>query len=104
MLWSTHYSPGSTLCEAALGFFGLEFFGPDNPSHRAQKSNAINQPFLFGDRQWKIYRLKNGDWLQVFLVPVPLFQRLSSRRLEIEEREFEEPRHGSAHPFWGVTD
>ena len=25
-------------------------------------------------RQWKIYRLKNGDWLQVFLVPVPLFQ------------------------------
>ena len=29
-----------------------------------------------GDWQWKIYRLKKGDWLQVFLVPVPLFQRL----------------------------
>ena len=27
-----------------------------------------------GDRQRKNYPLKNGGWLQVFLVPVPLFQ------------------------------
>ena len=30
--------------------------------------------FLQGDRQRKNYPLQNGDWLQVFLVPVPLLQ------------------------------
>ncbi len=29
--------------------------------------------YALGDGQWKIYRMKNEDWLPVFMVPVPVF-------------------------------
>ena len=32
--------------------------------------------FITSDRQWKTDLLKNRDWLQVFLMPVPLFQQV----------------------------